>query len=271
LKEFTIRTISGITYAGLMVAAVMIHPLIFAAVYLLVLVIGMNEFYSLIPEGENRAMKIPGIITGILLFLSVFLIYYQGAPELILGIPVIALLTIMALPMFRPNAHALHSLGLTLAGILYVALPISSFNGLVFNPYQAGFDYQVALFLFAVIWLNDTGAYITGMFLGRHKMFPRISPKKSWEGLIGGLVIAMLAAWLIQPILPGIPQSMIWIMTPAAVIAGTFGDLAESTWKRAAGVKDSGKIMPGHGGILDRFDSMLFAAPVVYLLIRLIQ
>jgi phosphatidate cytidylyltransferase len=253
-----------------MVAAITIHPLLFAAVFLFVLIVGMHEFYSLVPDGENKPMVIPGIVTGISLFIAVFLRYYLSVPEIVLGIPVILLLVVMALPMFLPSIHALNSLGITLAGILYVALPISTFSGLVFNPYNQGFDYQVALFLFAIIWLNDTGAYISGILLGKHKLFPRISPKKSWEGLIGGLVISLAAAWLIHPLVPGIPSSMIWVLTPAAIIAGTFGDLAESTWKRAAGVKDSGKIMPGHGGILDRFDSLLFAAPVVYLLIRLI-
>lgn len=271
MKEFLTRTISGLTYAGLMIAAVMIHPLIFAAVFLFVLIVGMHEFYSFVPSGESKPMKIPGIITGVLLFGVVFLEYYLGIPDIYLGIPVVCLLIVMALTMFVPQVNALQSLGITLAGIVYVALPLSSFSGLVFNPYNEGFDYQIALFLFGVIWLNDTGAYITGMLIGKHKMFPRISPKKSWEGLIGGLVISLLAAWLIHPLVPGIPSGMIWILTPAAVIAGTFGDLVESTWKRAAGVKDSGKIMPGHGGILDRFDSLLFAGPVIYLLIRLIQ
>jgi len=176
----------------------------------------------------------------------------------------------MVLPMFRYKENAIVSAALTFLGIIYVGVPISMFNFLVYHPYKEAFDYQVVLFLFLIIWLNDTGAYITGKLLGKHKMCPRISPKKSWEGLIGGLMMALVVTWISRPLFPDIPLMHLWILCPVVVIAGTLGDLVESSWKRAVGVKDSGNLIPGHGGILDRFDSLILAAPAAYITITLL-
>lgn len=269
MKEFLIRTASGLTYAALMVGSIMIHPLIFGAVFLLILIKGMAEFYSFTADPDQKPMVVPGIIAGILVFLSFFLHKYASFDQSVFMIIPLAGLFLFILSVFRKRGNAILSLALTLLGIVYVAVPLSLFNGLVYHPYSDGFDYQVGLFLLVIIWLNDTGAYITGMLIGKHKMCPGISPKKTWEGLAGGLAFAFLASWLIRPLVPDIPDHQAWVLTLAIVIAGTCGDLAESAFKRVAGVKDSGKFMPGHGGLLDRFDSLLFAVPVVYLLINL--
>ena len=143
------------------------------------------------------------------------------------------------------------------------------FNFLVFHPYKEGFDYQIVLYLFLTIWMNDTGAYITGRLIGKHKMFPRISPKKSWEGLIGGAIFAVIMA-IVNSFLFLEHSITSWIVIALLiVIFGTSGDFFESKLKREAGVKDSGSILPGHGGMLDRFDTMLFAVPVIFVWINL--
>jgi phosphatidate cytidylyltransferase len=253
-----------------MIGSITIHPLIFCAVFLFILIKGMTEFYSFTPQQENKPFIIPGIATGVIVFLSFFLYNYASFNLSVFLIIPVAGLVLFSITIFRKQAHAINSLALTLMGIIYVALPLSLFNELVFHPYAEDFNYQVGLFLLVIIWLNDTGAYITGMLIGKHKMFPRISPKKSWEGLAGGLLFSFLASWLMRPLVPDIPVNQTWILTLFIVISGTFGDLAESAYKRAAGVKDSGKFMPGHGGVLDRFDSLLFAIPTVYLLINLL-
>ncbi len=270
VKEFAIRTASGLVYAAVMIGSVTIHPLLFFAIFAFILIKGMLEFYALINLEEHKPMIIPGIITGLLLLSALFFKEYLLLDARILFIPGLAVILLSSLPMFLPSAHAIYSLSLTLTGILYVALPVSLFTGLVYHPYHQGFDYQVVLFLFAVIWLNDTGAYLTGVVFGRHKMLPQISPKKTWEGFVGGLLVSIGAALIIQPLLPDLPNHLIWIFALAIVISGTLGDFAESAMKRAAGVKDSGRFMPGHGGLLDRFDSLLFAAPVFYCLIHLV-
>jgi len=267
LKEFLIRTASGLTFAALMIGSVTIHPLVFLAVFVLILIKGLMEFYGFFRDTEHKPMAIPGIAFGIILFVLFFLVNYLNlSGKIFLLLPVMALI-LFSMPMFGKKADTLLPLGVTFLGILYVAIPVSLMNGLVFHPYKEGFDYQVALFLFAIIWLNDTGAYITGVLIGRHKMFPRISPKKTWEGLAGGLAFSLLASWLIRPLVPDIPANWAWLLTLAIILAGTLGDLVESAFKRAAGLKDSGKFMPGHGGLLDRFDSFLFAVVAVYVLI----
>jgi len=269
VKEFAIRSASGLVYAAIMIGSVTLHPLGFLAVFAFVLIKGMWEFYALISAKEHKPMVIPGITAGILLLSALFFKEYLDLDSRILIIPGLAVVTLFSIPMFIPRIHVIYSLSLTLTGLLYVAVPVSLFTGLAYNPYHQGFDYQVVLFLFAVIWLNDTGAYITGGLFGKHKMFPNISPKKSWEGFAGGLILSIGVALLIRPWLPDLPANLVWIYALAIVLAGTLGDLAESSMKRAAGVKDSGRFMPGHGGLLDRFDSLLFAAPVFYCLIHL--
>lgn len=254
-----------------MIGSIMIHPLFFLAVFLFILILGMTEFYRIGSLPDARPMKVPGIATGIILFSVIFLIQYAKAdPRLLYLVPASGLILI-CLPMFRQNDQTILSASITFLGLVYVSLPVSVFNLLVYHPYKEGFDYQVVLYLFLILWLNDTGAYITGRLLGRHKMFPRISPKKSWEGLAGGLIMALLVTWLARPLFPDIPSWHLWVLCPIIVVAGTFGDLVESGWKRAAGVKDSGKLMPGHGGILDRFDSLILAAPAVYITINLLK
>ncbi|TSA36449.1 MAG: hypothetical protein D4R64_07475 [Porphyromonadaceae bacterium] len=270
MKEFLTRTVSGLIYAAVMIGSITLHPLIFLAVFLFILILGMIEFYRICSIPESRPMVVPGITTGVILFLTFFLIRYTGLDSRILLLIPASGLVLMILPMFRQKDQPLLSASLTFLGIVYVSLPFSVFNLLVYHPYHEGFDYQVVLFLFLILWLNDTGAYITGKLIGKHKMFPRISPKKSWEGLAGGLLMALLITWLSRPLFPDIPLWHLWILCPVIVITGTFGDLVESSWKRAADVKDSGKLMPGHGGILDRFDSLIFAAPAAYLTITLL-
>ena len=163
---------------------------------------------------------------------------------------------------------------------LYIALPFSLLNVLAFHQSEAGpfsvFDPILPLSVFVFLWINDTGAYLFGSLLGRHKLFPRISPGKSWEGSFGGAVLVMLVAWGIsyltdQYSILNIQYSMsplAWVgLGLTVVIFGTWGDLVESLFKRTLGIKDSGSILPGHGGMLDRFDSSLLAIPaaVVYL------
>lgn len=246
------------------------HPLVFLAVFIFILILGMIEFYRMCSTAESRPMTGSGIATGIILFLAFFLTRYAGADSRVfLLIPASALI-LLIVPMFQLKNQPLLSASFTFLGIVYVGLPVAVFNLLAYHPYTNGFDYQVILFLFLILWLNDTGAYITGKLFGKHKLFPRISPKKSWEGLAGGLLMAFLVTWLSKPLFPEIPGLHLWILCPIIVITGTFGDLVESSWKRAAGVKDSGKLMPGHGGILDRFDSLIFAAPAAYITITLL-
>lgn len=122
-----------------------------------------------------------------------------------------------------------------------------------------------------VIWINDSGAYLSGVLIGKTKLIERISPKKTWEGLIGGFILAFIATAIFGRLFTEIPRIDQWIITAVIVIFGTFGDLVESMWKRSIGVKDSGNALPGHGGWLDRMDSILFAVPSVFITIIILN
>jgi phosphatidate cytidylyltransferase len=270
MREFLVRALSGLVYVLVMIGSILIHPLVFLGVFLFLLIVGMLEFYRLGRIQDSRPLVVPGIVTGVLVFTGTFLVRFYGLDSRILLLVPAASLVLMILPIFRSQGPSLVSAALTFMGLLYVSIPLTTFNYLATHPYTEGFDYQVILFLFAILWLNDTGAYLTGILIGRHKMFPRISPKKSWEGFAGGLLMALLVTWITRPLFPDIPALHAWILCPVMVVSGTLGDLVESAWKRSAGVKDSGTIMPGHGGILDRIDSLILAAPVTLLTLILL-
>ena len=173
----------------------------------------------------------------------------------------------MILELYRKQTNPVHNWAYFILGQIFIALPFSLLNFILFiNDWQP----LVLLSVFVTIWVNDTGAYLTGVTIGKHRLFERISPKKSWEGFIGGAVFALLSGYIFSLLIPGI-QLINWlIFSEIIVVFGTFGDLIESLMKRTVGVKDSGDLIPGHGGLLDRFDSMLLAAPVIFIYLSLL-
>jgi phosphatidate cytidylyltransferase len=191
-------------------------------------------------------------------------------------IPLISV--ILVIELYRKQERPFDSLAHTFFSVLYTAVPFSLFpfsafshsgldsilshGGITFSP-------GIVVGFFILLWANDTGAYLIGISFGRHRLMERISPKKSWEGFFGGVIITALAAWFLSGWL-GVINSTGWIIVSVIIsIAGTYGDLIESMLKRSLGVKDSGAIMPGHGGFLDRFDSVIISFPMVYLYISL--
>lgn len=183
------------------------------------------------------------------------------------------LIVIMVRELYFKKPSPVNDWAHTLFPVIYIALPYAMTSMLAFNVQgpDSGYSPVVTLTLFVFLWCNDVGAYCTGCTIGKHKLFERISPKKTWEGSIGGAVFTMLAAFLLHHFMPDWYSFMpvwVWIgMALVVVLFGTWGDLIESLMKREMGIKDSGKILPGHGGMLDRFDSALLAIPatVVYL------
>ena len=256
-----------------------LHPVSFFLAGLVLLTGTQYEYYMMIKKMGIRPQIIPGMITGISAYVISTLIaagYIQKKYFLIL-IPV--MLLIMVLELYRKQDRPFDSLAQTFFSVLYTALPFSMFpfaafgrtgldsilphGGIIFSP-------GIVIGFFLLIWANDTGAYLTGMSFGRTKLFERISPKKTWEGFIGGMIIAALVAWFLSCWL-GVVDNLHWVIISLIVsIAGTYGDLIESMLKRSSGVKDSGTILPGHGGFLDRFDSAIISFPLVYLFISLL-
>ena len=270
VKKFIIRAISGILYGVLIIASLVIdNELLFDILFGLIAVLGIHEFNHLMSAEGRNIEKSLDAVGGLLLFL-VPVIWVIGGSTLGIGLYLAYLVARLVVQLYIKQGNPLTSLSASLMGQVYVALPLSILSSL----YHFVGQYMV-LAMFAFIWISDPGAYMVGCLIGKHRLFERISPKKSWEGFFGGLglsiIIAALAARFIPDgyvLLSGYAQ---WIVFAVLVtIFSTWGDLCESLIKRTVGVKDSGKLIPGHGGILDRIDSLLLVSLAVGALILMI-
>jgi phosphatidate cytidylyltransferase len=242
-----------------------LHPVYFLALVMAAAVLGQYEFYRMAQARGIHPAALLGSVLGALVVLNGYrpLIPATGASLL-----AVCLLAIMVVRLFspRPVEGAIEDVSATFMGIVYVAVLFTFQVSILLGSNGR----QWLVFLYFIIWASDIGAYSTGIPFGKHRLYEKISPKKSIEGLLGALVasagMALLCQWWFMP---PIGTGAVVGIAMALAAAGTIGDLVESLFKRAAGVKDSGTIIPGHGGILDRMDSMLFAAPVLYYYLRL--
>jgi phosphatidate cytidylyltransferase len=270
VNDLVKRTGTGIFIVGLILAGILINQFVFMIVFAAILVTAMLEFYQIFEKTGKQPQKISGIFSGIL----IFSISYGNAighikPHLIAAIVPVMIYIVVA-EMYRKKQAPFENIGITFFGIIYVAVPISLLWYFAFRENICHYNPHLILGYFLLIWTNDTMAYLTGNIFGKNKLFERISPKKSWEGFIGGLIFCIGAAYLLSLWFEDI-TSWQWITIGAIVtVFGTLGDLAESMLKRSVDIKDSGNILPGHGGILDRFDALFIAVPVVYLYLQFI-
>ena len=260
------RSLTGVIYVIAILAGTIIHPLVFVLVFGILLFLTQHEFYTLVRNTAIVPQKITGQIFGVLLFVVCFSITYGILPpqSALLFIPIF--LFVFIFELFRKNIKPLQNSAVTLLGILYVAIPFCLLNFIIFPgfPGKAAFYPWILTGVFFIIWIYDSVAYLIGSKFGKHKIHDRISPKKSWEGVIGGAIFAIIMGILNAVIFQALNITS-WIVTAIIiVIFGTLGDLFESKIKRDLEVKDSGSILPGHGGFLDRLDSLLFAIPVIY-------
>jgi len=261
------RSIWGILYVVIMLAGILIHPFLFALIFGTVLFFTQYEFYALVEDAGHKITRFPGTILGVIYFLLCFTVANNYIPQVfsLTFIPIILILYIIEL--FRSNRNTLERGGLTILGFIYIAGPFSLMNFVVHTSAggQAHAFYPWILAgVFFIIWVNDSFAYLIGTQFGKHKMCPNISPAKSWEGLVGGAVFGIIMGIFNALFFQAI-DILNWIIIAVLTIAfGTLGDLFESKIKREIGAKDSGNILPGHGGFLDRLDSLLFAVPVVF-------
>ena len=276
LNNFLKRTITGACIVIFCLCGFWLHPISFFISGAIILAGAQYEYYLLIRNSDAKPKKIFGIITSLSAYVLSTLIASELLDARYIAILILFLLTAMILELYGKEEKPFDSLAHTFFPVLYVGLPLCLFPFAAFShtgistllPYNCGsFSPGIIIGFFALIWANDTGAYITGMTFGSHKLFERISPKKTWEGFAGGVIFAAATGWLLSGWL-GVVSDIQWVVIAFIVsIIGTYGDLVESMLKRSVGAKDSGNIMPGHGGFLDRFDSVLLAFPVVYLFI----
>lgn len=253
-----------------MIASILFPPYLFGVVFLCITGLGLREFYSLTDHLEQaKTDKIFSVISGCVLFLSFYLYLFHAFCVQIFTIYALCVIALFLSELFRKKENPIQNIALSLMGHIYVVLPFC-FMSLIESKHQL---FLLAFFL--IIWASDTGAYLVGICIGKHKMFERISPKKTWEGFFGGMLFALLTAFIFNKLTTteaagsgNLLELWQWMLFALAVfVFGTLGDLVESMFKRSLNVKDSGSFMPGHGGILDRFDSALVAAPVAFLLL----
>ena len=276
MKNLLIRAASGVVLFGVVLGAILWSKWSFAALLLAIIVGGQIEFYRMAQKAGYWPQRAMGVVSGILIFIVAFAMmwlfdkssdldsrYLMITGGLVLYI--ILLLPLMFIcELFRKSATPIANIATSLMGVVYVAMPLSL---LLFIPLLLGggeWKPWTLLFYIFIIWANDVFAYLFGITLGKHRLFERISPKKSWEGFVGGLIGAMGMGYLAATIMGG--DHIEWIgMALIAAITGVFGDLVESLFKRSVDVKDSGQVIPGHGGWLDRFDALLLSVPFAFI------
>lgn len=269
MKNFVTRTLTAIGIVAVQVLCTYLSPLSLAALFLLLTALTVNEFIKIISQRGEVVVSRPIVIVGsCYLFFAFWLNSLTRGDSLVVFFPYLLFLIYCYIKeLFSKHTNPIANLGTIMLSQMYVVLPLSLINVLAFTPFECYHSeapyYAITLAIYIFIWVNDTGAYLSGITLGRHKMFPRISPKKSWEGAIGGALATIASAFIVAHFYTFM-ELWQWVgMALVVVLAGTFGDLTESMVKRHLDIKDSGHILPGHGGFLDRLDSMLFAIPAV--------
>lgn len=279
VKNLIIRAITGAVFVAIMVVGISFRPDVMILLFAAITGLTIWEFTGLVNQSENVAVnRFISTTAGIYFFLAVAG-YCSGLTPSAAFVPyLLTVVYLLVSELYLKQTNPINNWAYTMLSQMYIALPFAMVNVLAFRSTPDGnvtFEWLLPLSLFIFLWTNDTGAYCSGSLLGRHKLFPRISPGKSWEGSIGGAVFVMIAAAIIYFLNVGQTDGLVagmplwqWLgLGLVVVVFGTWGDLVESLFKRTLGIKDSGNILPGHGGMLDRFDSSLMAIPaaVVYL------
>lgn len=274
MKNLIVRSITGIFFVAAIVVCFMRPE---AMEFLFALATGLTiwEYCGLVNDVKSvQVNRFISTVAGVYFFLAVGGFCSGMVQNGAVFIPY--LLTVVYLfisELYTKTENPINNWAYTMLGQMYIALPFSTINVLAFNAAPDGtvtYNWLVPLCVFIFLWANDTGAYCSGSLLGKHKLFPRISPGKSWEGSVGGAVVVLAAAWAAGTWLDQPDNALLTIqqwmgLGIVVVVFGTWGDLVESLFKRTLGIKDSGSILPGHGGMLDRFDSSLMAMPAAVL------
>ncbi len=270
MKNLILRTLSGIVFVIVMVGAIIYSPLSMGILFTLLTALSVREFCSIVSERDDvEVNSMICSVSGAYLFLAFFGYLSGWTPTPAVFIPyLISIVYLLISELYLQRENPLNNWAFTMLRQVYVALPFSLLPVLGFmtdpaHPMQLTYRWIFPLAVFVLLWTSDSGAYCVGSLFGRHKLFPRISPGKTWEGSIGGTLLSLAAAAVIAHFDTSLtlPQ---WLgFALVVVIFGTWGDLVESLLKRQLGLKDSGNFMPGHGGLLDRFDSSLLAIPAV--------
>lgn len=289
LKTFTTRTITAAIFVAVLLTCICYSFLSFTALFAIVSIWGLYEFYQLSEKLGAKPYKWLGYVIGLSAFIhysilnSNYALFYPS--DKLLPIVNVLVFCIFIVALFKNSTQTILDISYTIAGVIYAVIPFIilvnvscidksfTFNHNTGNWLKdiAPYNYHYVLGVIVLIWSSDVFAYLVGSFIGKHKLYERISPGKTWEGTIGATFLTIGCSFIIAKWFPELAIKHWIIISIIVCVFGTIGDLVESMMKRQAGVKDSGSIMPGHGGILDRFDSLLFVSPFVYAYLILIH
>lgn len=275
IKNLIVRTITGVLFVAVMVAG-FLNPQAMVLLFSIITALTLWEYTGLVNDrvagvSVNRFISTVG---GVYLFVAVAAWRTGYVSNFVVMVPyVLTIIYLIISELYAKSRNALQNWAYTMLGQMYIALPFSLISIIAFergaDDMSVSYDMLRPLAVFILLWANDVGAYCSGSLLGHHKLFPSVSPGKSWEGSIGGGIFAVIVAGVIGYLANngGTANTLNlwqWLgMGVVVVVFGTWGDLVESLFKRTIGVKDSGTILPGHGGMMDRFDSSLMAIPAV--------
>ncbi len=280
LKTLRVRSLTAAVFVVVLLSCIYYSYFSFLALFFCVSIWALYEFYELSARIANKPFATLGMICGIITFMSIYAL--QLPPNCsdinFLSYSIYLVPFIIALQfVFSKHEHPFHDLAFTISGIFYCVIPFALLvkipvveSGTV-NELAASYNSFKILGIVFLIWANDTFAYLGGSMFGKHKLYERVSPGKTWEGTIIGIIFCVAVGFLLN-LNKTFSCDCIWPLIALVVgIFGTIGDLVESQMKRMAGVKDSGSLMPGHGGVLDRFDSLLFVSPFVFVILKLVH
>lgn len=263
------RGITGFIYVLSVIAAVFIDPMVCAIYFFLIAILGLNEFYHNSKKADIR----PNIVLGNLLAVPTYFLVISCSVcnellfSILVALLIVLFLCVFIVELYSKSKQHFTNIAYTLLGVVYVVVPLSFANSIV--NIRGDFSPMILMSVFIFAWCNDTFAYLVGRKFGKHKLFESVSPKKTWEGSLGGFVSVIVAAVIISCFSTCMQTCDFAVIAVLTSVVGAYGDLTESMFKRQVGVKDSGKILPGHGGILDRFDILLLALPVVYAYLKI--
>lgn len=274
MSNFNERLLTGILFVVVLLGSIYQSELASSILFFVIILLCQREFYGFFKKSELKPQSLVGILGGLGFFLASAIAFQSNLTFNTLFLIVPLIFIIFVFELFRNRKEPLANIGLTILGIIYVAVPFTLLHQISYYSnfqFDNVYNYDLLIGYFFILWANDTGAYLVGRKFGKTKLFERISPKKTWEGSLGGVFFGLLLGYVNAQIFDGLNTPTWMAIAVIVVVFGSLGDLVESLFKRSLGIKDSGKILPGHGGVLDRFDGIFISAPMVYTFLKIIS
>jgi len=276
MSNMVTRALTGSLIVATILGGIYFSRSSFVGLFFVITTFGLWEFYTLAEKGGMSPQKLLGTIAGAVFFVISSMYILRMIPLVYLLVIMPLMFLILIAELYRKSESPLVNISITLSGIFYLAIPMVLLSYLSYPPaygLRDNYDYNpnILIGFFLILWTNDTFAYLVGKTLGKRKLFESVSPKKTWEGSFGGAVFSIVLAYFLVRFFPELRKRDWLVVAGIIVLFANLGDLIQSKFKRSLYVKDSGNVLPGHGGILDRFDGVYLAAPFVYTYIRYLQ